>query len=344
MVSKKAHSLLLAVAALAFMVGAAPTATPEFYRGKTIRIVVGLAAGGGFDTYSRAIARHMGKHIPGHPAIIVENMTGAGSLIAANYVYKIAKPDGLTIGNFVGGLIGQQLLGNPGIEFDARKFEWIGVPVKDNVACALTKASGITSVEQWMAAKTPVKLGATAPGSPTYDVPRLLMSTLGLPIHVVAGYKGTAEIRLAADGGEVAGGCWAWESIKVTWRQALEAGDVLIILQTVPEAHPDLPSVPLAMSFAKTDEARQLIEAGIHDLSAITRPYSLPPGTPKERMQLLRQAFMDTLRDPEFVAEAEKSNLDIDPVPGDVMERIIAGLFTLEPPLRAKLKETLTKQ
>ena len=344
MVSKKGHSLLLAVAALAFMVGAAPTATPEFYRGKTIRIVVGLAAGGGFDTYSRAIARHMGKHIPGHPAIIVENMTGAGSLIAANYVYKIAKPDGLTIGNFVGGLIGQQLLGNPGIEFDARKFEWIGVPVKDNVACALTKASGITSVEQWMAAKTPVKLGATAPGSPTYDAPRLLMSTLGLPIHVVAGYKGTAEIRLAADGGEVAGGCWAWESIKVTWRQALETGDVLIVLQTVPKAHPDLPRVPLAMSFAKTDEARQLIEAGIHDLSAITRPYSLPPGTPKERMQLLRQAFMDTLRDPEFVAEAEKSNLDIDPVPGEVMERIIAGLFALEPPLLAKLKETLTKQ
>jgi tripartite-type tricarboxylate transporter receptor subunit TctC len=342
-VSKKGHSLLLAVAALAFMVGAAQTATPEFYRGKTIRIVVGLAAGGGFDTYSRAIARHMGKHIPGHPAIIVENMTGAGSLIAANYVYKIAKPDGLTIGNFVGGLIGQQLLGNPGIEFDARKFEWIGVPVKDNVACALTKTSGIASVEQWMAAKTPVKLGATAPGSPTYDVPRLLTSTLGLPIHVVAGYKGTAEIRLAADGGEVAGGCWAWESIKATWRQALETGDVLIVLQTVPEAHPDLPSVPLAMSFAKTDEARQLIEAGIHDLSAITRPYSLPPGTPKERLQLLRQAFMDTLRDPEFVAEAEKSHLDIDPVPGDVMERIIAGLFTLEPPLLAKLKETLAK-
>jgi tripartite-type tricarboxylate transporter receptor subunit TctC len=341
-VSKKGHSLLLAVAALAFMVGAAQTATPEFYQGKTIRIVVGLAAGGGFDTYSRAIARHMGKHIPGHPAIIVENMTGAGSLIAANYVYKIAKPDGLTIGNFVGGLIGQQLMGNPGIEFDARKFEWIGVPVKDNVACALTKASGITSVEQWMAAKTPVKLGATAPGSPTYDVPRLLTSTLGLPIHVVAGYKGTAEIRLAADGGEVAGGCWAWESIKATWRQALETGDVLIVLQTVPDAHPDLPSVPLAMSFAKTDEARRLIEAGIHDLSAITRPYSLPPSTPKERLQLLRQAFMDTLRDPEFVAEAEKSHLDIDPVPGDVMERIIAGLFTLEPPLLAKLKETLT--
>ena len=335
--------LVWAIIGLVVVVSTARATTHEFYKGKTVRIIVSVAAGGGFDTYSRAIARHMGKHIPGNPTLIVENMPGAGGIIAANYVYKVAKPDGLTIGNFAGGLVSQQLVGNPGIEFDARKFEWLGVPVKDHVACALTKASGITSVEQWMAAKTPVKLGATAPGSPTYDVPRLLTSTLGLPIHVVAGYKGTAEIRLAADGGEVAGGCWAWESIKATWRQALETGDVLIVLQTVPDAHPDLPSVPLAMSFAKTDEARRLIEAGIHDLSAITRPYSLPPSTPKERLQLLRQAFMDTLRDPEFVAEAEKSHLDIDPVPGDVMERIIAGLFTLEPPLLAKLKETLSK-
>jgi tripartite-type tricarboxylate transporter receptor subunit TctC len=340
--SKKGHLLLLAMAGLAVVVGAAQATTHEFYQGKTIRIIVGLAAGGGFDTYSRAIARYMGKHIPGHPALIVENMTGAGSLIAANYVYKIAKPDGLTIGNFVGGLIGQQLLGNPGIEFDARKFEWIGVPVQDNVACALTKASGITNMEQWMTAKTPVKLGATAPGSPTYDVPRVLMSTLGLPIQVVAGYKGTAEIRLAADGGEVAGGCWAWESIKVTWRQALETGEVLIVLQTVPAAHPDLPEVPVAITFAKSDEARRLIEAGIHSPSAITRPYSLPPGTPKERVQILRKAFMDTLKDAEFRAEAEKLKLDVDPVPGDVMARIVAELFTLEPSVIAKLKETLT--
>src|SRR5918992_663730 len=155
-----------AIAGLIVLVSAAQATTHEFYKGKTIRIIVSAAAGGGFDTYSRTLARHMGKHIPGHPGIIVENMTGAGGLIAANYVYKVAKLDGLTIGNFAGGLISQQLLGSSGIEFDARKFEWIGVPVQDNVACALTKASGITNMEQWMTAKTPVKLGATAPGSP----------------------------------------------------------------------------------------------------------------------------------------------------------------------------------
>ena len=126
----------------------------EFYAGKTIRIVVGFPAGGGFDTYSRVLGRHITKYIPGNPTVVVDNVTGAGSLIAANSVYKTAKPDGLTIGNFIGNLISQQLFGGSGIEFDARKFEWIGVPVKDHVVCALTKASGIPSVDVWMAAKT----------------------------------------------------------------------------------------------------------------------------------------------------------------------------------------------
>ena len=137
-----------------------PTNHEIFYKGKTIRIVVGTTPGGGFDTYSRAIAQHMGRHIPGHPSIIVENMPGAGTLIAANHSYKVVKPDGLTIGNFIGGLVLGQVLGQPGIEFDARRFEWVGVPSRDNIVCAFTKASGITSLEKWTASKTPVKIGA----------------------------------------------------------------------------------------------------------------------------------------------------------------------------------------
>jgi tripartite-type tricarboxylate transporter receptor subunit TctC len=330
-----------AVGALVVMASVAQATTHEFYKGKTIRLIVSAAAGGGFDTYSRAIARHMGKHIPGHPTIIVENMTGAGGIIAANYVYKVAKPDGLTVGNFAGGLVSQQLLGTPGIEFDARKFEWLGVPVKDSVACVFTKASGITSLEAWKAAKTPVKLGATGPGTNTYDTPKVLMAALGLPIHLVAGYRGTAEIRLAADSGELAGGCWAWESIKVTWRKALEAGDVRIVLQAVPTAHAELPGVPVAIDLAQTDEARQFLQAGIHDPSAITRVYTLSPGTPKDRVQLMRKAFMATLQDAEFRAEAEKSKLDLDPVSGAEVEQTVARLFELSPTAVAKLKEVL---
>src|SRR3970040_615648 len=135
----------------------------DFYKGKNVRIVVGFSAGGGFDTYARALARHMSKHIPGAPHVVVENMTGAGSLIAANHVYKVAKPDGLTIGHFIGGLFLGQVLGQPGIEFDARKFEFIGAPISDHVVCAMTKASGITSVEKWMAGKTPRHLRGISP-------------------------------------------------------------------------------------------------------------------------------------------------------------------------------------
>jgi tripartite-type tricarboxylate transporter receptor subunit TctC len=200
------------------------TFAQDYYRGKTIRIVVGFSAGGGFDTYARAIGRHMSKHIPGQPAIIVENMTGAGSLIAANQVFKVAKPDGLTIGHFIGGLFLGQVLGQKGIEFDARKFEFIGAPVTDHVVCAMTKASGITGVDTWSASKTPVKLGGVAPGASTPDnATRIFKAALGLPIQLVTGYKGTADVRLAAESGELAGGCWGWDSVKVTWRKALDS-------------------------------------------------------------------------------------------------------------------------
>lgn len=329
---------------LVFIASAAYATTHEFYKGKALRIIVGFTAGGGFDTYSRAIARHMGKHIPGNPGFIVENMTGAGSLIAANHLYKVAKPDGLTMGHFIGGLFLGQALGQKGIEFDARKFEYIGAPTTDHVVCAFTRASGITNMERWMASKMPVKMGGTGPGNSTPDnVTRILKAVLGLPVQLVSGYKGTADIRLAADGGELAGGCWGWASIKVTWRKALDAGDTVVVLQASRKPHPDLPKVPNAISLAKTDEARQLIEVGIHGDSQIARTYTLPPGTPKERVQILRRAFHDTLKDPEFLADAERSKLTVDPVSGDEVERVIAGLFKFDPPLVAKLNEILYK-
>jgi len=196
--------LALSTGALVLAVGAGGVRAQSFFEGKTLRLIVGFAPGGGFDTYARVIARHMGRHIPGNPTIIVENMTGAGSLIAANHVYRVAKPDALTVGHFNGALFLGQVLGQPGIEFDARKFELIGAPIKEDSACAMTRASGITSVEKWMAAKTPVKLGGVAPGGTPDANARILKAALGLPIQLVSGYKGTAEIRLAAASGELA--------------------------------------------------------------------------------------------------------------------------------------------
>lgn len=317
------------------------SAQDAFYKAKTIRIVVGFAPGGGFDTYARAISRHMSKHIPGNPTIIVENMPGAGSLIAANHVYKVAKPDGLTIGHFGGGLFMQQLLGGPGIQFDGQKFEFIGVPVQDTRACALTKASGITSMERWMAAKTPIKIGATAPGDLVHDAPKILQAALNLPIQLVSGYKGTADIRLASEAGELAGGCWGWDSIRATWRKALESGDAVMVVQMVSKPHPQLPKVPLAVDYAKTEEARQLIEQGVTTPALTNRPFVLPPGTPKDRVQLLRKAFSATMDDPQFRADAEKSKLDLDPLSGEEVQKMISGMFQLPPALINKLKAAL---
>lgn len=321
--------------------GTVARAAEDFYRSKTVRIIVGFAPGGGFDAYARAIARHLGKHIPGNPSVVVENMTGAGSLISANYLYQLAKPDGLTIGNFHGNQIISQILGGSGIEFDARRIQWIGVPVRDNGACVVTKASGITSFERWRNAKTPVKLGGGGSGDTATASAKILKEALGLPVQLVMGYKGTSEMRLAAESGELAGACFQWESIKTTWRKGLDTGEALVPLQINPKVHPELAQVPNAIDFAKTEEARQLIRFGLHEPAAMTRPYGLPPATPKERVEILRKAFIATFTDPAFVADAERAKLELDPISGVELEKLIQSFFKLDPAILGKLKEAL---
>jgi tripartite-type tricarboxylate transporter receptor subunit TctC len=318
-------------------------AAGPFYEGKTIRIIVGFAAGGGFDLYARAFARHMGKHIPGNPTIIVENMTGAGSLISANYLYKIAKPDGLTLGHFSGGLFLSQLLEQSGIEFDSKKFEFIGAANKEDNVCVLNKASGITSIDKWMASKRSVKLGGLGPGSTFDNTIRILKTGVGLPIQLISGYRGASDIRLAVESRELDGGLWTWDTLKATWRKALDSGDIIVALQTVPKPLPDLPNVPLAIKLAKTDEARQMIEVCIHNPSIFSRPFVLPPGTPNERVQILRKAFQETLSDKEFLNETKKAQMGLNPVTGEELEKTVAGIFKLDPTLLAKLKEILFK-
>jgi tripartite-type tricarboxylate transporter receptor subunit TctC len=316
-------------------------AQANFFEGKTIRFIVGFSAGGGYDTYTRLIARHMGKHIPGNPVFVVDNMAGAGSMISANYVYKAAKPDGLTIGHFIGGLFLQQLLGKPGIEFDSLKFEYIGVPAQDHFILGVAKSTGISDPEKWIASKQIVKFGGVATGSGTDDFPNILKATINLPIQMVSGYKGTADVRLAFNSGEVAGLSNSWESTKSTWKQELESGNLVPVLQTDSKPHPELTKVPLAISFAKTEEARRLIETVARVHGASVRPYVAPPGTPKDRIQILRKAFVDTMKDPALLAEAKKANLDINPDDGAELEQNVRNIFKLDQGLIAKLKEIL---
>ena len=320
------------------------TAATPFYKGKAVRIVVGTTPGGGYDTYARIISRHMGKHIEGNPAIIVENMPGAASLVSANYLYKVAKPDGLTIVSFYGYPILAQVFGQEGVECDSRKFEYIGAPAMDTVACLLSKSLGITSVEAWMASKTPIKLGGITTGSyATDNSARIAKAVLGLPIHLVTGYQGSAEIRLAVESGELGGTFLGWESARTTWRKAVESGNMHIVLQACPKPMFDLPNVPLMINYAKTDEARRIIQMGLHDCALFARPYALPPGSPQERVQLLRKALRDTLMDKELLAEAEKAKLEINPVSAEELAKTIDSLFKLDPVLLAKVKDIMYK-
>jgi tripartite-type tricarboxylate transporter receptor subunit TctC len=246
------------------------------------------------------------------------------------------------LGNWIGTLVLHQLTGRNGIEFDARKFEYIGAPVKNHDTCVMSKASGIDSAQKWLSSPAPIKMGATPPGSTPYDNAMVLKEALGLPMQLVSGYKGTAEIRLAIDGGEVAGLCGlAWASLKVTWRKQLESGEVKVVLQNAAAAHPELPDVPLAISLAKTETGRKLIQLALHDVGAITYLYSFPPGTPKDRVQIFRKAFQATLKDAEFIGEAKKGNFELDPVAGEELERIVNGLFKADPAIVNKLRELL---
>lgn len=336
--------LWCAVLSASTMGWAAETATAtsdDFYKGKTVRILVGASAGGAFDTWGRMIGRHLGKQIAGNPVVVVENVTGAGGLILANQVYKTTRPDGLTIATFNGGLLMGQILGRPGIEFDARKFEYLGVPAKFDSVCAFSKASGITSIERWKASKTPIKVGGTAPGSNLVDIPKVLMAVFRLPTQIITGYKGFAEIRLAVDGGELAGACGGWDGLKLLWGKHIEAGDVVAIMQTRSQPLADLPKVPLVMDFAGSDDDRQLIEVGIQFPALLSLAYALPPGTPKDRLQLLRKAFIDTLASQDMLADIQRARLVADPATGEELKKIVDRLFALPPAVANRLKETL---
>jgi tripartite-type tricarboxylate transporter receptor subunit TctC len=313
----------------------------EFYKGKTIHFVVGGSAGGGYDTYTRLIARHFAQYVPGKPSTVVQNMPGAAMLISANYIFNSAPRDGTSIGHWSGPLILQQLMGNPAVKFEGRKFNWVGMPTPDSLVCILTDRSGIKTAEEWRKAKTRVKLGAIGPGTSGTDDTKLLAAATGFPLQLIEGYKGTADIRAAAEQGEVDGTCaFGWQSAKVTWANALRTRQVHVVLQTMLEPHPELKGVPLAVDYAKTEEGKKLLRIA-SELYGKQRLYSLPPQVPEQRVRALQKAFTDTLKDSQLLAEAGKAKLEIDPVDGPGIEKMVNGLYELEPAVLNRVKQLL---
>jgi tripartite-type tricarboxylate transporter receptor subunit TctC len=331
--------LVIAITAIQVLSFAAVGRAQDF-KDQTLTFIVGYSPGGTYDQYTRLIARHISKHLPGNPARIVENMPGAGGIIAANHLYNRVKPDGLTIAAWASPLILQHILGNEATKFDGRKVGWLGIPGPYDTACHFNEQSGIKTVDDWFASKRPMKIGSIGPGTSLSDVPKLFKAALGLPIDMVEGYKGGAEVRLAVETGEVDGLCASWQATKVTWRSQLDSGKIRVVLQATLKSHPDLKKVPLAINYAKTDEARTLLRVA-DNVHVYQFPYSVAPNTPPARLKALQQAFVATLRDRELLAEANKAHLEVDPIDGPATAKTFAGLYELPAPLIARLKDLL---
>jgi tripartite-type tricarboxylate transporter receptor subunit TctC len=315
----------------------------DFYRGKTVTVIVGLAPGGGFDTVARLVARHIGNHIPGNPSVVVENMDGAGSLIAANHVYNVARPDGLTIGAINELQVINQLTGTEGVQFDARKFGWVGNVQKNAVVCTIRSDTPYKTAQDLLRQDLPpLNIGATGPGADTYDFPKALIGTLGANMRVVTGYTGTAPIRLAVESREVDGLCWAFESVLSTAQAWMDTGfATLIIYQAAaPDARVEqrFPNAPLAETLTTNDQAKRLLRTATAP-GAISKPWMVPPGVPPERLEALRQAFEATMKDPAFRADAEQAKVEIDFNNGAQTEKIVNEILDLPPDLTARLAE-----
>ena len=339
---KRLVVLVTAVVLLGFISTTSYAAAP-FYQGKTLRVTVGFSAGGGFDLWARVVARHLGKHIPGNPTVIVENVTGAGGLIQMNQLFKGTKPDGLTLGHINGGLILGQMMGQPGYDFDPQKFIYIGAANKENAVFVFGKKSGITSAEKWRTSPTPVKIGGLVPGNFVDNMDRIMKDVLGFPTQIITGYKGTADVLIAADSGELAGGPPSWDNVKTNRKRALEVGDMIVVIQCTSKPLKELPNVPKMIDFAKTDEQKKLVQVAAHYANDYSRPFAVPPGTPKDRVDILRKAFQETMKDGEFLAEVDKMQMTLDPTTGDEMAAAVANSAKLDAATKAKLKDILFK-
>ena len=318
---------LLALSLLGLASGPVLAQTPaEFYKGKNVDLYVGYSTGGGYDVYGRIVARFMGRHIPGNPTVVVKNMDGAGSMRAANYIYNVAPKDGTAFGTVARGLAFDTLFGLQGAQFDGTKFSWIG-SANDEVSVCVgwSSTSGIAKFEDLKTKQMIV--GGTGGSADTDQFPRIINAVLGTKMKLVVGYPGGNEVNLAMERGEVQGRCgWSWSSVKSTQSGWLKDKKINVLVQLSLSKHADLPDVPLIMDLAQTEEQKQIFRL-IFARQVLGRPFLAPPGLPADRLAALRTAFMDTMKDADFLAEADKLKLEITAVPGETLQKIVQEAY-----------------
>jgi len=313
-----------------------------FYAGKTVTILVGSSPGGGYDLYARLISRHMSKHLPGAPSFVVSNMPGAGGNVAAANIANVAAKDGTAIGAiFMGAVVEPLFSGTKRATHHPTKFNYIGSANTDYYVCLVRGDSDVKSFADVF--EKELVVGASAGGASTRDFALLLKNVLGAKLKIVAGYPGTREINLAIEKGEVAGGCGqSWSSVAAIYQSAFNEGRIKALVQEDSTGYPELnkKGVPLARSFAKTDEQKQILDL-VYSQTAFSRPYVVAMETPPARVAALRKAFMETMADKELVAEAAKMKVDADPVSGEELQKKVNAIYATPPEIVEKARKAM---
>ena len=333
-------ALTLGLLASGSFVGSAhaQSAVETFYKGKILDLYIGFTSGGTYDTYSRLVAQFMGDHIPGKPKIVPKQMVGAGSRAAATHIFNIAPKDGTQLATADQALAMQQVLNDPGIQFDANKFIWIGNPIADNNTMAAWTASGVTSIDE--AKKREFVVGANGITA-SAQYPQAMNVLLGTKFKIITGYPGGTDINLAMQRGEVAiRGQNSWSSWKSQHMDWIKAKQITILVQIGLTKDKELPEVSLLMDLATAPDDRTALKL-LSAPTAIGRPIFTTPSVPQERVEALRAAFNATMKDPAFLATAAKANMDLNPVSGEELQRIVAELFATPPSAVQRLKEIL---
>lgn len=317
----------LALAAV-LLACAAPAAAAEFYAGKTVEMIVGGGPGGGYDIYARAVARHLGRHIPGEPSVVVKNMPGAGSAKAAQYISNIAPKDGTSMAGIMPGAIMSPLLDDGSAPaFDPTKVKYIGTANNGTRVCVTLKGTKIANMDD--AQKVKAKFGGSGPNDSTFEYGYLHRHTSGALWDIVPGYRGTPDMALAMERGEIDGVCgWDWSSFKSQKPDWVRDGKVNVLMQVAMYQHPELDKmgVPMVFKTVKSDEDRQVVELVISQ-TIFHRSYIAPPETPPAQLAILRAAFDKTVADPQFLADAEKMRIDIEPLSGAKVQEVVARLY-----------------
>jgi tripartite-type tricarboxylate transporter receptor subunit TctC len=317
----------------------------DFYRGRTIALVIGLPAGGGYDDYGRLIARHIGDHIPGRPSLVPQNMPGAGGLRAADHLYNSAPKDGTEFGIVASSTLMEPLFGDKQAAlFDAAQFSWLGSASQDVAFCGIGPGSRIASFDQWLKSGKELTFGASGPAAITYQHPMVLKNVLNANLRVISGYGGTSDITLAEERGEVDGICGLGvSSIQAQYQHLIDSGEMKLIIQMGPHEDQTFGEIPSVFDYAETDEQRQILSLAF-DPMALGRPFMAPPGVPADRHQALSKAFAETLQDPALLAEAKRTKLDINYLSGEEAKKMLKQFADYPPAVLKKAKAALGQE